>query len=278
MSTTLQDKPAAAVHPDTLDEFLGVKPAADGKTAASPEGKAAAEPKPGESPDGKAKPKGEEKPDASKEKKEDEATLTAKLDKANAAYRELQSKSDKEKARLEKQMTALQEDIAVLNAKLDGTYVEPDKPTPEQEKQFAGLQAKVKASKALAYKEHGQETVDAQVFADEAPYKKLEQAHPWMLARCLHSEHPIQEALSILKEQEVFDTLGRDIETIRKKIEDELRPKLTKEILKQAKDGTIQTGKEVPGLGQVRSAGGGSAGEGKGAGKSAFDLNTLSVG
>lgn len=178
--------------------------------------------------------------------------------------------------KLSGQVKDLQTQMTVLQQKLDGTYQEPAAPTPEQAAAVAKLQAKAELSRTLAMQTYGEETVTQQVLAEGSPYRALEQAHPWVFHRVVASEHPVEEALTILKEHQLFEQWGRDPDTILQKAEALLRPKLMKEFAEAAKGMGIKPGAMVPGLSGVR-------GESEKAktplppGQSAFDLTTLSA-
>lgn len=200
---------------------------------------------------------------------------TDKSEKVDKTDKRLRDK-DAYITKLTGKLRDLETQMTVLQKKLEGDYQEPVPPTPEQAAATARLQAKAELSRTMAIQTYGEDTVQTQVLAEDSPYRALEAAHPWVFHRVVASEHPVEEALTILKEQRLFEQWGRDPDKILEKAEALLRPKLMKEFAEAAKGMGIVPGKIVPGLSGVR-------GESTKAtaplapGQSAFNLDTLSA-
>lgn len=206
---------------------------------------------------------------ADEKKDDDPVALKAKLEKAEKAYRDLQSKADKTTGSLQRQLGNMEKQIKDLNAKLDGTYKEDMEP-PEQKEAREKLITKVTDSIEAAKAEFGDEAIQAKILADDSPYKKLEAAQPWQTTRVLLSKDPAKEALAVLQEQAMFERWGRDPDKVLELAEKELRPKLLKELKEQANG--IKPGAPVRGLSSVRGVSETTKTPPTG---SAFDLDTL---
>lgn len=161
-------------------------------------------------------------------------------------------KYEVENLRLEKQAQADQ--LKRIESKLDGTY-DPvqearNAPSPEQQTRHAEIMGRLKASYAAASEKHGKETVDSRVFLEGAPYQELEKQRPWVSARVMVADSPVNEAIQVLDEEEFFKTYGRDPKQIREKMKAELLPEVRKELLTELKN---KPGHSVQGLGDVRT-------------------------
>lgn len=257
---------------DKLSDFFGGSPSASPTPPAAPV-EAKTEPVP--AAETKLETKPAETSPASKEPTVKD--LQEQLEAKEKQARKTQSLMDRYKFGMEKKMEGLQQEIKVLSERLNGTYVEPPQPTEQQIRDHASLEAKVQASKAMAYSQHGQEFVDAQILADGAPFRLLEAEQPWLSQRVLRADHPIQEALTVLEEHALFEKYGRSIEAVKKKIEAELRPLIKQEYLDEARQ-AAPAGRFTIGLRDLKNAGSSQQnGSLRQPGQPAFDLNTLTA-
>lgn len=265
-------QPSQPAQPmDRLGDFFGSAPASSAANPAEP-----VETKTEPVPAAETKPEKPAEPSTAA-KEPTVKDLQEQLEAKEKQARKTQSLMDRYKFGMEKKMEGLQEEIKVLNAKLNGTYVEPPQPTEQQIRDHASLTAKVQASKAMAYAQHGQELVDAQILNDGSPFRLLEAEQPWLSQRVLRADHPIQEALNVLSEQELFDKYGRSVEAVKKKMEAELRPLIEKDYLDKARQ-AAPTGRFTTGLREMAHAGGRQqTGSLRQPGQPAFDLDTLTA-
>jgi hypothetical protein len=131
--------------------------------------------------------------------------------------------------RVDQQNRALAKKLDVLTAKIDGTYVEDSHETPmpsaEDIQRDAQIGGKVHASKAIAEEQFGAEFVHAQLFADNAPFRKYDN-DPAVQARILGAPAPVIEALKFLKEEEFSAAYGRDPEAVKTKLRSELQTEI----------------------------------------------------
>lgn len=163
--------------------------------------------------------------------------------------------NEEHKARLraEREKADLQVQLKRIEAKLDGTYVEPTAPSSDQLTYDAEMRGKLRASHRAAVRKHGEEHVMQQVWNPDSPYMKLQAANPRIGQRVLDSDDPVQEALDVLLEEEDAKKYGRTSEEMKKKIEEELKPKLTQEITQHILEGLkAKPGAATNTLGQVR--------------------------
>lgn len=163
--------------------------------------------------------------------------------------------NEEHKARLkaERETADIKAHLARLEAKLDGTYVEPTAPSSDQLTFDAEMRGKLRASHRAAVRKHGEEHVMQQVWNPDSPYMKLQAANPRIGQRVLDSDDPVQEALDVLLEEEDAKKYGRTSEEMKKKIEEELKPKLTQEITQHILEGLkAKPGAATNTLGQVR--------------------------
>lgn len=193
--------------------------------------------KSGEKPD----PKAEAKADPKKEKADED--IAKKYEEQRAANR-----------RMGTEVKAAQAKIAQLEAKLNGTYQEPQEPSADEKDRLAEFRGREAASRKMAIERYGEDTVMSQIYADESPYQKLITAEPWLHARTARADQPVEEALRILRERRVYDELGHDPDKWEQAISDKLRPIILAELKQQASSDKALLGKEVPGVGTVRGA------------------------
>lgn len=135
--------------------------------------------------------------------------------------------------------------------KLTGT----DQPThedtnPDQIADRAARQALERSSLERAKEEFGDEYIQEQIFAEDSPYRKLVEEKPWVRERVLSHHDPIFEALKALKEHELLETYGYDIELVKNTLKEQLRAELQKEL--KLDKGLV--GKRPPSLSGARAA------------------------
>lgn len=164
-----------------------------------------------------------------------------------------------EVASLKKEFQVVAEENRVLKAKLDGTYQEPVKPSPEEAEKIAEFRGRETASRKIAMERFGEDVVNTQVYQDESPYKKLIESQPWLKGRVVMSEQPAVEAVLILKEADFRAQYGNDPTQWVAKIEEGLKPKLLEELKKQVT--TTPVGGPAPTITEGRGSGGGTARE-----------------
>lgn len=172
-------------------------------------------------------------------------------------------KTDKESESIAKQLAAqakanlrlgtenaeLKRTLARVEAKLDGTYKEPDAPSTEVLVSDAEKRGLIVASHHAAVELHGEEFVQATVWADDSPYQELIKQDPSIQERVMASKAPVLAAIKEVKKAEASVKYGKDPEEIRKNMEAELTEKITKDVLAKF---TTPPGMPVKGLGEVR--------------------------
>jgi hypothetical protein len=87
------------------------------------------------------------------------------------------------------------------------------------------------------------------VWATDSPYQELQAKSPAIRARVMEAEDPVLEAIAVVKEHQDGLKYGRTPEEIRKKMEAELTPKITQDILDGLKS---KPGPATKTLGNVR--------------------------
>jgi hypothetical protein len=176
---------------------------------------------------------------------EDKAQLEKRLKDTQSWANE----EHKRALRAEREKKELQERLDRIEKKIDGTYEEPKAPSTEQLTYDAEMRGKIRASHRAAVRKHGEEFVMNQVWLPDSPYQKLQDANPLVTQRVMASDDPVQEALDILQEEEDAKKYGRTSEEMKRKIEEELKPKITQEILAGLKS---KPGLAVATLGNAR--------------------------
>jgi hypothetical protein len=246
------DKPAAP-----LASFLtkmAPKPAEKVAAVVTPETKEAKDAKPEvvatanlaspEPAPAQAAAKAVEKPEAKVEDKPKEEVTEKRL-------KDTQKWGNEEhKARLDAERKAahLEAQLARIEAKLDGTYVEPTAPSAEQITADADATGRIRASHKAAVRQYGQQFVMETVWDKDSPYQEL-QRDPRIKARVMEADDPVLEAIAVVKEHQDGLKYGRTPEEIRKNIEAELAPKLKRELLEGL---TTKPGPAVNTLGNAR--------------------------
>ena len=190
-------------------------------------------------------------PDAkpSTEKKADD---TPKEDVTEKRLKDTQKWGNEEhKARLEaeRKAIALEAQLKRIEAKLDGTYEEPTAPSTEQVATDADTKGRIRASHKAAVRQYGEAFVMETVWNPESPYQELQGKSPAIRARVMDADDPVLEAIAVVKEHQDAQKYGRTPEEMRKRIEEELAPKLKQEILEGLK---TKPGPATNTLGNVR--------------------------
>lgn len=185
----------------------------------------------------------------STEKKADD---TPKEDVTEKRLKDTQKWGNEEhKARLEaeRKAIALEAQLKRIEAKLDGTYEEPTAPSTEQVATDADTKGRIRASHKAAVRQYGEAFVMETVWNPESPYQELQGKSPAIRARVMDADDPVLEAIAVVKEHQDAQKYGRTPEEMRKRIEEELAPKLKQEILEGLK---TKPGPATNTLGNVR--------------------------
>lgn len=159
--------------------------------------------------------------------------------------------NEEHKARLdaERKADALESQLKRIEQKLDGTYQEPTAPSMEKLVADADTTGRIKASHRAAVRQYGEAFVMETVWDKAGPYQELQERDPRIRARVMEADDPVLEAIAVVKESQDAQKYGRTPEEMRKKIEEELAPKLKQEILEGLK---TKPGPATHTLGNVR--------------------------
>lgn len=157
-------------------------------------------------------------------------------------------------SRLGRELKEAKEQIQVLQQQIAGTYQPPTEPTAEETARMNEFRGKEVASRRMASEKYGETFVNSQIYDPEAPFQQLVQEEPWQYARVARADHPVEEALRILKERQVYEELGPDPYQWELAITEKVREKIMKEFQQQQADASALTGKPVPSVGEGRSA------------------------
>ena len=178
----------------------------------------------------------------------------AEKPESDAGHKAAARRLGQELADLKREFTALTESHRVLQAKADGTYEEPAKPTTEEVEARAEFRGRETASRAIAEQLFGETEVMRQIYEDDSAYKLLVQAQPWLHLRVTRHPQPAVEAMRVLKEQVFLEKYGADVTQWVAKIEAELTPRLMTKFQTQ----TIMpmTGVTAPTVTGARGSGG----------------------
>lgn len=177
--------------------------------------------------------------------------LKAQAEANSRLGRELKEKGE--------QLDRALEALKVMQAKIDGTYVEPAEKTPEQIQEIAEAQGRANASRLAAVDRYGEEAVNAAIEGKDSAIEKLRKAQPWIDARIIASPLPVMEAMKVLQQESFEEKYGRDPSQWVPKIEAELKPKILDEFRRQAAE--TEVGKTPPTISDARGAGGTTARE-----------------
>ncbi len=269
MSTVTDEKPKAAKAPSPLGSFIG-------KLTPKPVEKPVTEEKKGETdaangertattvqtPEAQSGSGATVTTDADADVVQKDAAKSGKSSDVDAVEKPKDEKTEKRlkdtqawgneehKARLaaEQRAADLAAQLKRIEQKLDGTYEEPTHPSTEQVATDADTKGRIRASHNAAVRQYGKAFVMETVWNPDSPYQELQQ-DPRIRARVMEAEDPVLEAIAVVKEHRDGQKYGRTPEEIRKKMEEELAPKLKQEILEGLK---TKPGPATNTLGSVR--------------------------
>jgi hypothetical protein len=152
---------------------------------------------------------------------------------------------------LDRKLQEVLDQQKVLQAKLDGTYIEPVAPQVDPT-EMAKLNERIKISRALAEEKYGVESVNQWVFNDDAPYRTVEQADPLVKARVFQSDRPVLEAIQVLREVQFKNKYGSDPDAIVAKIREEVKQEFLNDL--SAKERKVRTIEDIHGLNGTSTA------------------------
>lgn len=155
----------------------------------------------------------------------------------------------KARLRAEADVVEMKAQLGRIEKKIDGTHEEPKSPSPEQATAEADTKGRIRASHHAAVRQYGQDFVMSTVWATDSPYQELQANSPAIRARVMEAEDPVLEAIAVVKEHQDGLKYGRTPEEIRKKMEAELTPKITQDILDGLKS---KPGPATKTMGKVR--------------------------
>lgn len=191
-----------------------------------------------------------------KEAVKDEPALDAKADdkpdKTEKRLKDAQTWGNEEhKARLtaEREAHELKARLERIEAKLDGTYQEPDLPSTEQVAANADTTGRIRASHKAAVRQYGLNFVMETVWNKDSPYQELQARDPRIRDRVMNADDPVLEAIDAVNEYKDGEKYGHTPKEIRERMEAELAPKLKQEILAGLK---AKPGPSVNTLGNMR--------------------------
>ena len=190
----------------------------DPTDAPKPEPTVEENPAPQDQPDEQAKAQKEAE---SKKEKEEESQRAA----ARRLGREVKDLTESNRT--------LTEEIAILKAKLDGTYQEPAQPSPEQIKEMAEFAGREHASRALAEERYGAEQVFERIFKKDSEFSELLKQRPGVGLDVRHSAQPTLEAWRQLDKHVFERKYGSDPTKWVDAILQEHKPKLLEELRAQ---------------------------------------------
>lgn len=269
MSTAVTE-PVASAKPSALSDSTealidhAFAEPAKATTNADGKEKPQASPKPDNTPpNGKAVVGKEDKPAESDKKPEkDKAVAETKPEKVDEKKEPDQAEMFKKRlneqtaanSRLGRELKEAQGKIKVLEQQIAGTYEPPAEPTAEDRAKIDEFRGRETASRRMASEKYGESFVNSQIYDDGAPYQQLIEAEPWHHIRVARADHPVEEALRVLREKKVYEELGPDPDQWEKVLTEKLRPELMKALQQQHADTSVLVGKEVPGVGEARGA------------------------
>lgn len=259
MSTAVADPSAPARTDAPVDMLKALYGHPSSVPAAKPDGQPPSEPHPEPGPavppsSETTAPAGEVKPDPQKEAEAEHAKAEAEKVKAEESQRQAARRLGKQVQELETQLKQLAEENKVLQAKVNGTYEEPQQPTAEQiaaQAEFAGREM---ASRDLAFQKYGEDKVLERIYQNGSEYDQLRQRQPWYQMRVMQSAQPTLEAWTVLEEHAFKGKYGNDPTQWVAKIIAEARPAIVDEIKKTLN--VTPTGAPAPSVTQARGDGG----------------------
>jgi hypothetical protein len=172
------------------------------------------------------------------------------------------NKVNQEKLQLQKQLETQQERIDILTKKLADPEYDPAQdpkyagPTPEQIAETSLMAGKALASRDAAYREHGQERVDAIV----GEFNRLFADNEAMQTAVRTAQNPIHQAMDIVEDFYFKNKYGfkptQIKESIRKELEADLRKTIRSEILAEIREGKTLKDSSAKGLSDIRGGNG----------------------
>lgn len=174
--------------------------------------------------------------------------------KDEEGHRQAARRLGKQVHELQAHMQALAEENKILKAKIEGTYEEPQGPTPEEIAARATFEGRELASRELAEQKYGKDKIDERIYAPGSELRQLLQEQPWHETRIARSHQPTLEAWNILEEQSFRAKYGNDPSQWAGKIIEEVKPKLVEELRKTISAPVVGT--PAPTVTQARGSGG----------------------
>jgi hypothetical protein len=153
--------------------------------------------------------------------------------------------------RVESDNRSLKERLKVLEAKIDGTYVEPIGPSPDQLEEQRRWMERATTDRQAMYDQYGEETVNARLFHPDSQYQKLEQSDPLITERLKRANRPVLEAWKILEKHEFEEKYGKEPDAIKAAIIAEYQQQQEAEIKAELKQHGQRTITAVPTLAGV---------------------------
>jgi len=174
--------------------------------------------------------------------------------KAEESHRQAARRLGKQVHELKTQMDQLAEENRILKAKVEGTYEEPQGPTPEDIRAEAEFRGRELASLDVAKQRYGAEQVEDRIYAPGSDLQQLLQAQPWWKFAIVNSAQPAVKAWQILDLVAFQQKYGEDSSGWVEKIVSEHKPKLFEEFKKTLH--ATPTGATAPTVTQARGDGG----------------------
>lgn len=166
-----------------------------------------------------------------------------------------------EVADLKREFSVIAEENRVLKAKLDGTYQDPPKETPEEAVARAEFKGREAASREVAVGLYGKDVLEKEVYGDGSTFKQLvkeemEQAKgkSWTYLEVVNSPQPPIAAMRAIARRNFAKQYGDDPAQWVEKIRAELEPKILEKFKTQA--AVPVTGAPAPTVSESRGSGG----------------------
>ena len=191
----------------------------------------------------------EKKPDEKAEAKQPDT----KKDQAES-HRAAAARLGTKVKELETVMGKIQAENAELKARLDGTYREPQAPTPEQIRAQAEFEGREKASRAVADGLFGAEKVSQAIYAPGSDYERLVQAKPWVQLEVVKHAQPTVAAMRVLEREAFVEKYGDDPAHWVEKIRAEIEPAIIEQYKQHVQ--VTPVGKQPPSVTETRGASG----------------------
>lgn len=209
-------------------------------------------------------------PDAAPAKTDRKEPVEGKAEEQNKAPKTIEQVSDelsqqaKANLRLGKELAEekrakqdLLNTVKRLEAKFDGTHVEPtaeDKVKEQSKAEWADYVRRQEEGKAELLGD-GQMT-EAELVKliedEQAPFRKIATKKPYLVHRIIKADNPVREAVDIVREETIFEEFGRTRESVLKKAKELVRADLFKEFETEIKG---KASESAPSLRQARPAG-----------------------